>query len=61
MVKTAANPGGLPLEVFDGFRETFLANRSQFFHDIPAGRFTVSTGRVPLSARASSTIGGARA
>lgn len=39
MVKTAANPGGLPLEVFDGFRETFLANRSQFFHDIPAGPF----------------------
>lgn len=39
MVKTEANPGGLPLEVFDGFRAAFLANRSQFFHDVPAGPF----------------------
>jgi len=39
MLKTAANPGGLPLEVFDGFREALLANRAQFFQDIPAGPF----------------------
>ena len=39
MVKTAANPGGLPLAVFDGFRATLLADRAQFFKDIPAGPF----------------------
>jgi non-heme chloroperoxidase len=39
MVKTAANPGGLPLEVFDGFRATLLADRAQFFRDIAAGPF----------------------
>jgi non-heme chloroperoxidase len=37
MLKTAANPGGLPLEVFDGFRAALLANRAQFFRDVPAG------------------------
>jgi non-heme chloroperoxidase len=31
MLKTAANPGGLPKEVFDGFRAAYLADRSQFF------------------------------
>jgi non-heme chloroperoxidase len=39
MLKTAANPGGLPLEVFDGFRAALVANRAQFFQDIPAGPF----------------------
>ena len=39
MLKTAANPGGLPLEVFDGFRSALLANRAQFFHDVAAGPF----------------------
>ncbi|MGE5767235.1 MAG: alpha/beta fold hydrolase, partial [Bacteroidota bacterium] len=39
MVKTPANPGGLPIEVFDGFREALAANRAQFYHDIPAGPF----------------------
>ncbi len=39
MLKTAANPGGLPLEVFDGFRAALLANRAQFFRDVPAGPF----------------------
>jgi len=39
MLKTPANPGGLPLEVFDGFRSALLANRAQFFQDIPAGPF----------------------
>lgn len=39
MVKTPANPGGLPLEVFDGFRAALAANRAQFFRDIPAGPF----------------------
>jgi non-heme chloroperoxidase len=31
MLKTAANPGGLPMEVFDGIRAGVLADRSQFF------------------------------
>jgi non-heme chloroperoxidase len=39
MLKTAANPGGLPLEVFDGFREAYLADRSQFFLDVASGPF----------------------
>jgi non-heme chloroperoxidase len=39
MVKTAANPGGLPLEVFDGFRAALAANRAQFFFDVPTGPF----------------------
>lgn len=39
MLKTAANPGGLPLEVFDGFRTATAGNRAQFFRDVPAGPF----------------------
>ncbi|MEO5858189.1 MAG: alpha/beta hydrolase [Pyrinomonadaceae bacterium] len=39
MLKTAANPGGLPLEVFDGFRSALTADRSQFFLDIASGPF----------------------
>jgi len=39
MLKTPANPGGLPIEVFDGFRSALLANRAQFFRDIPEGPF----------------------
>jgi non-heme chloroperoxidase len=34
MLKTAANPGGLPIEVFDGIRASTIANRSQFFMDL---------------------------
>lgn len=39
MVMSEKNPGGLPLEVFDGFRAALVANRAQFFRDIPAGPF----------------------
>ncbi len=39
MLKTDANPGGLPIEVFDGFRAALAANRAQFFQDVPAGPF----------------------
>ncbi len=39
MLKTPANPGGLPLEVFDGFRAALAANRAQFFRDVPSGPF----------------------
>jgi non-heme chloroperoxidase len=34
MLETAANPGGLPMEVFDGIRAGVLADRSQFFKDL---------------------------
>lgn len=39
MLKTSANPGGLPIEVFDGFRTALAANRAQFFLDVPSGPF----------------------
>jgi non-heme chloroperoxidase len=39
MVKTAANPGGLPLEVFDGFRKQLAANRAQLYLEIASGPF----------------------
>jgi len=39
MVKTAANPGGLPKEVFDDFQTQLAANRSQFYLDIASGPF----------------------
>lgn len=39
MVKSDKNPGGLPIEVFDGFRETLAANRAQFYIDVPMGPF----------------------
>ena len=39
MLKTDANPGGLPIEVFDGFRAAYLADRSQFFLDVASGPF----------------------
>jgi non-heme chloroperoxidase len=39
MVKTAANPGGLPKDVFDGFQAQVAANRAQFYYDVPAGPF----------------------
>ncbi|WP_058325191.1 alpha/beta fold hydrolase [Sinorhizobium sp. GL28] len=39
MVKTPANPGGLPIEVFDGFRQQLAANRAQFYLDVASGPF----------------------
>jgi len=36
MLKTASNPGGLPMEVFDQIREGVLNDRSQFFKDLSA-------------------------
>jgi non-heme chloroperoxidase len=39
MVRTAANPGGLPIEVFDGLQTQLAANRSQFYRELPAGPF----------------------
>jgi non-heme chloroperoxidase len=34
MLKSASNPGGLPIEVFDGLRTNVLADRSQFWKDL---------------------------
>jgi non-heme chloroperoxidase len=39
MVKTPANSGGLPKEVFDGLQAQLAANRSQFYRDLPEGPF----------------------
>jgi len=39
MVKTGSNPGGTPVEVFDGFRTALAANRAQFYIDVPTGPF----------------------
>ena len=39
MLKTPQNPGGVPLEVFDGIRQKSLADRSQFYLDFAAGPF----------------------
>src|SRR5207249_3886410 len=36
MLRTAANPGGLPMEAFDQIRAAVLADRSQFFKDLSA-------------------------
>ncbi|MFD9840497.1 MULTISPECIES: alpha/beta fold hydrolase [Streptomyces] len=39
MVKSESNPGGLPIEVFDGFRASLAANRAQFYIEVPSGPF----------------------
>ncbi|SCD63339.1 non-heme chloroperoxidase [Streptomyces sp. BpilaLS-43] len=39
MVQSDANPGGLPLSVFDGFRAQLADNRAQFYIDVPSGPF----------------------
>jgi non-heme chloroperoxidase len=39
MVKSDKNPGGTPIEAFDGLRAALAANRSQFYLDVPSGPF----------------------
>ena len=39
MLKTKNNPGGTPIEVFDGFRKVLAANRAQFYLDFASGPF----------------------
>ena len=39
MVKTDANPGGLPKNVFDDFQAQVTTNRAQFYLDVPTGPF----------------------
>jgi non-heme chloroperoxidase len=39
MVRSDENPGGLPIEVFDGFRAALVANRAEFYREVPTGPF----------------------
>ena len=39
MLQTEANPGGLPIDVFDGFRQAYLSDRAQFYYDVASGPF----------------------
>jgi non-heme chloroperoxidase len=39
MVKGAGNPGGTPLEIFDGYRNALASNRAQFYLDVASGPF----------------------
>ncbi len=39
MLKTAGNPGGLPIDVFDGIRRSSIADRSQLYKDLASGPF----------------------
>lgn len=39
MLKTPSNPGGLPLDVFDGLRSQLAADRSKFYLDFASGPF----------------------
>jgi non-heme chloroperoxidase len=39
MLKSAKNPNGTPIEVFDGFRTALAANRAKFYRDVAAGPF----------------------
>jgi non-heme chloroperoxidase len=39
MLKTAANPGGLPKDVFDDFQRQVATNRAQFYRDVASGPF----------------------
>ena len=39
LLKTAANPGGLPIEIFDSLRQQLAANRAQFYWEFASGPF----------------------
>lgn len=39
LVKTPSNPGGIPVEIFDGLRQALASNRSQFYIDFASGPF----------------------
>jgi non-heme chloroperoxidase len=39
VLRTASNPGGLPIEVFDGLRQQLAANRAQFYREFASGPF----------------------
>jgi non-heme chloroperoxidase len=60
MVKTDANPGGLPKEVFDGLQEQTATNRAQFYVDLPSGPFYNFNRQAWSRSRGSSRTGGVR-
>ena len=60
MLKTPANPGGLPIEVLDGLRTALAGNRAQFYSILRAALSTASTGRARSQFRASFRTGGGR-
>ena len=60
MVKTDANPGGLPKEVFDGFQAQVATNRAKFYVSCRRDPFMVSIGRWWNPRRQSSKTGGVR-
>jgi non-heme chloroperoxidase len=49
MVKTAANPGGTPIEVFDGMRKQLAANRADFYWNFPIPFYSFNREGTPLS------------
>ena len=52
MLKTPANPGGLPKEVFDGFQAQVANDRAQFYRDLRRALFTATTVRVRRNPKA---------
>jgi non-heme chloroperoxidase len=61
MVKTSSNPGGLPIEVFDGLRKQLAANRAQFYLEFASGPFYSFNRPARRSRTARSGTGGGRA
>ena len=61
MLKTATNPGGLPIEVFDKIRQGSIDDRSQLYRDLASGPFFGANRPAPRSRRASWTRSGSRA
>jgi non-heme chloroperoxidase len=59
MLKTEANPAGLPISVFDGLRASVLGDRSQFFKDLSLPS-TATTSPMQSPPKASATSSGAR-
>ena len=55
MLKTAANPGGLPIEIFDGLRQQFAANSAQFYWNLRAVPSTVRNGWPSIDTTISAT------
>lgn len=51
MVRSESNPNGVPPEVFDGFRASLAANRSEFYRNVAAGHDGRGEGSVLLNCR----------
>jgi non-heme chloroperoxidase len=52
MLKTTANPGGLPMDIFDAIHQGAITNRSQCYQDLPGGPFFGANRPVPRFRRA---------